>query len=54
RCAMKVWDENVNFKETLWNDKDFIKIIRPREIEELFDLGYYTRHVDRIFKKVGI
>ena len=54
RCSMKVWDKNMNFKEALWQDKDFIKAVRPREIEQFFDLGYYTKHVDRIFKKVGI
>ncbi|MBU0759723.1 MAG: adenylosuccinate lyase [Candidatus Omnitrophica bacterium] len=54
RCAMRVWKERVNFKEALWNDRDFIKVIRPREIEKLFDLGYYVKHVDKIFKNVGI
>jgi adenylosuccinate lyase len=54
RCAMRVWKEHVNFKEALWEDKDFIKVIKPREIEKLFDLGYYVKHVDRIFKNVGI
>ena len=54
RCAMRVWKERVNFKEALWNDRDFIKMIRPREIEKLFDLGYYVKHVNKIFKNVGI
>jgi adenylosuccinate lyase len=54
RCAMNVWNKNMNFKEALWLDKDFIKIIKPEEIDKLFDLDYYTRHVDSIFKKVGI
>jgi len=51
---MKVWDKNINFKEALWKDKDFMKVVRPRELEMFFDLGYYTRYVDRIFRKVGI
>ncbi|MBU4149261.1 MAG: adenylosuccinate lyase [Candidatus Omnitrophica bacterium] len=54
RCAMRVWKEHINFKEALWNDKDFTKVIKPREIEKLFDLGYYVKHVDKIFKNVGI
>jgi len=54
RCAMKVWDKNINFKESLWNDKDFMKVVKPKEIEGFFKLGYYTKHVNRIFKKVGI
>ena len=54
RCAMNVWDKNMNFKEALWMDKDFMRVVRPRELEKFFDLDYYTRHVDKIFKKVGI
>ena len=54
RCAMKVWEKGINFKEALWNDSDFMKVVKPKEIEGFFDLGYYTKHVDKIFKKVGI
>ena len=52
RCAMQVWARNI--KEALWKDKDFMKVVKPRELEKFFDLSYYTKHVDRIFKKVGI
>lgn len=54
RCAMKTWNNNENFKTALWMDKDFMKVVKPKELEKLFDLSYYTRHVDKIFKKVGI
>ena len=54
RCAMDVWKKNENFKAALWKDKDFIDVVKPKEIEKLFDLTYYTKHVDRIFRKVGI
>lgn len=53
-CAMHVWEKNINFKEALWRDKDFMKVVAPKELEGFFDLDYYTRHIDRIFKKVGI
>jgi adenylosuccinate lyase len=54
RCAMKVWEKDVNFKDALLTDRDFIKVMKPREIEGFFDLKYYTKHVGAIFKKVGI
>jgi adenylosuccinate lyase len=54
RCAMKVWDKGINFKEALQKDNDFIKVVRSKEIENLFDIAYYTKHVAAIFKKVGI
>ncbi len=54
RCAMRVWHKNENFKAALWMDKDFIKTVKSRELEKFFDLAYYTRHVAKIFRKVGI
>ena len=54
RCAMEAWKRNENFKAALWMDKDFRKVVKSRELEKFFDLGYYTKHVDKIFKKVGI
>ena len=54
RSAMKVWKNNENFKAALWMDKDFMKVVKPKELEKFFDLGYYTKHVGNIFRKVGI
>jgi len=38
----------------LWADKDFMKVVRSKDLERFFDLSYYTKHVDKIFKKVGL
>ncbi|MFH1782957.1 MAG: adenylosuccinate lyase [Candidatus Omnitrophota bacterium] len=54
RSAMRVWHEGINFKEALWEEKDFMKVVTKKEIEKYFDLTYYTKHVDQIFKKVGV
>jgi len=54
RCAMKVWKEDINFKEALLDDSDFIKSVKPEKINDFFDVAYYTKHVNTIFKKVGI
>ena len=51
---MKVWEKDISFKEALLADKDFAKVIKPKEIEGFFNVKYYTKHVDAIFKKVGI
>lgn len=50
--AMKAWTENKNFKELILNDKRVRKYLREQEIEECFDLNYYLRNVDYIFKRV--
>jgi adenylosuccinate lyase len=54
RCAMDVWGKNINFKEALWNDKDFMQVVKPKELEKFFYIDYYVKHVDTIFRKVGI
>jgi adenylosuccinate lyase len=52
RDAMKSWREGVEFKKVLLKDKDVNKYLRAKEIEEIFDLEYYLKHIDYIFKRV--
>ena len=52
RNAMKVWEQGKDFKEELLGDKDVLKALSAEEIEEKFDLGYHTKHVDTIFTRV--
>ncbi len=54
RCAMKAWEKDINFRDVLLGDSDFVKFVKPREINNFFDVTYYTKHVSAIFKKVGI
>ncbi|KIN77072.1 adenylosuccinate lyase [Sulfitobacter mediterraneus] len=52
RNAMKVWEEGKDFKTELLADEDVLKSLSAAEIEEKFDLGYHTKHVDTIFARV--
>ncbi|NDV01040.1 adenylosuccinate lyase [Pseudoroseicyclus tamaricis] len=52
RNAMKVWEEGRDFKEELLADEEVTAALSPAEIEEKFDLGYHTKNVDTIFKRV--
>ncbi|MBA4783956.1 MAG: adenylosuccinate lyase [Rhizobiales bacterium] len=52
RNAMKVWEEGKDFLEELLDDADIRAALSKEEIEEKFDLGYHTKHVDTIFKRV--
>ncbi len=49
---MKVWEEGKDFKTELLADSDVLKALSAEEIEEKFDLGYHTKHVDTIFARV--
>ncbi|MDA5193447.1 adenylosuccinate lyase [Govanella unica] len=52
RNAMVVWREGKDFLSLLKNDPDVSKALSDAQLEELFDLGYHTKHVDTIFKRV--
>ena len=52
RNALKVWNEGIDFKTALLQDKDIMSYLDPEEIERIFDLKYHLRYVDHIFGRV--
>lgn len=52
--ASRIWETDLDFKDVLMNDLQIKKHLTHREIESCFDLDYYLRYVDKIFKKVGL
>jgi adenylosuccinate lyase len=52
RNAMKVWLEGRDFLAELKADPDVTAKLKPAEIEECFDFGYHTKHVDTIFARI--
>ena len=52
RNAMKVWEDNKDFKTELLADDEVRAALSEAEIEEKFDLCYHTKHVDTIFSRV--
>jgi adenylosuccinate lyase len=52
RNAMPVWRGEGDFLTLLQADKEVSARLSKAELTELFDLGYHTKHVDTIFKRV--
>lgn len=52
RNAMKVWEQGKDFREELLADADVLAALTEDQINEKFDLGYHTKHVETIFKRV--
>jgi adenylosuccinate lyase len=52
RNAMRIWQDGGDFLALLKVDPDVSKALTPTELEDLFDLGYHTKHVDTIFQRV--
>ncbi|MGO1160585.1 adenylosuccinate lyase [Brucella sp. C7-11G] len=52
RNAMKVWEQGADFLEELLADQEVRAALSEEQIREKFDLGYHTKHVDTILKRV--
>jgi adenylosuccinate lyase len=52
RNAMKVWEQGKDFLEELLADAEVRAALSEEDIREKFDLGYHTKHVDTIFRRV--
>ncbi|MDN4462419.1 adenylosuccinate lyase [Fructilactobacillus sanfranciscensis] len=50
----KAWDEKQQFKPLVENNKEITSKLSQAEIDEIFDYHYQIRHVDEIFKRVGL
>ena len=52
RNAKKVWEKDLDFLSELKSDSEVKKIIKEKELESLFDIGYHTKNIDKIFTRV--
>jgi adenylosuccinate lyase len=52
RNAMRVWEQGADFLTELKADPEVTAAMSHEEIEDKFDLGYHTKHVDTIFARV--
>jgi adenylosuccinate lyase len=52
RNAMRVWDEDKDFRTLVRTDADIRGQLSEREIEQLFSLDYYLRNTDAVFRRV--
>ena len=55
RCAMQSWKENSDFKEELLKEGSGVsEYLTRKDLEGIFDLEYYLRNVNKIFKRLGL
>jgi adenylosuccinate lyase len=54
RNAMRAWETGEEFRTLLLTDAEVGAVLSPAEIESCFDLEYHLRHVDDIFRRVGL
>jgi len=52
RPAMRVWEEGGEFAQRVAEDEEIRKYLKPEELNEIFDLKHYLKHIDTIFQRV--
>jgi len=54
KAAMQTWRGSGTFRENLLAVPGAARYLSGKELDEIFDLDFYLRNVNRIFKKVGL
>ncbi|MEA4901911.1 adenylosuccinate lyase [Desulfitobacterium sp.] len=54
RNALQAWETKEPFINLVSNDPEIEQYLTDQEIADLFDYSYHTKHVDTIFKRVGL
>jgi adenylosuccinate lyase len=52
--SMKSWENGLLFKELLLESNEIGKYLSKEEIEDSFDVNYFLKNVETIYKRVGI
>ena len=51
---MDTWDKKLDFRDLLQKDKKVLSVIDSKELKGLFDYNFYLKHVNEIYKRLGI
>lgn len=54
RNAMKAWEQKNSFLDLLKTDTEVTAQLSESELASLFDYGYFVRHVDKVFQRLGL
>jgi adenylosuccinate lyase len=54
KAAMQTWKGTGNFKDNLLSVPGAARYLSAKELDKIFDLDFYLRNVNKIFKKVGL
>jgi len=54
RCAMLTWQGQLDFKANLLADPQVKKLLSAQDLERVFNLNFYLRRVNLIFRKAGL
>ena len=50
--AMKSWNQNKSFEKLLLDEEKIKKFLSSEDINNIFDINYHFKFIDKIFKKI--
>ncbi|MCT6807717.1 MAG: adenylosuccinate lyase, partial [Bombilactobacillus sp.] len=53
KLTTRSWNEGISFRK-LVEDSQIMNYLSKDDVADAFDYHYHLRHVDEIFKKVGL
>ena len=54
KSALKSWDEDRDFLETLMEDGEVLSYISEEELRALFDPKFFIKEINKIFERIGL
>ena len=54
QCAMDAREKKTSMMDSAISNSDLLKHLSKDEIKNAFDIGYFTRNLDRVYKRFGI
>ena len=54
RCAMEAWENDLLFKEVLMAETEIMERLGSEKLDNCFDPAYYMKHVDYIYRRLGL
>ncbi len=54
QLAMQAWEEQRSFRTLVEKDEMITEVLSAEEIDDCFDPRYHLKHVDTIFKRLGL
>ena len=52
--AMQAWEKKEDFKKLVRADETIQALLKPTDFKACFDLDFHTKHIKRIYSKLGI
>lgn len=54
RCAMEAKGKGINLKTILLSDREVLKYLQKQEINDLFDINFFIRNAEVVYKRFNI